>query len=140
MRIVFDVPDALPPGEKSNIVKHLIEGAARGWVAPFRRIGLPRLYDSGIKFQFEPGHGSGNEDFASPLVAYLRKWADCDDMGIYRLCEIMAYDLPFDVLQERKPGQEPTCNVTWVGNAIHVRIRHPNGKVEDPAVNLGAPT
>ena len=127
MRITFTIPEDLPPGEIAWLVKHLIEGAARGWAAPFRRLGLPPLYDSGIRFAYEPNHGTGIEEFADPFLLLARKEGDCDDLCIYRLAEIQA------------AGRSASCRAVWDGTQLHVQVRHPDGSLEDPAKELGAP-
>lgn len=127
MQLRFPIPGALASGEIANFVKHVIEGAARGWVAPFQRANLPPLYETGVRFAYEPNHGDGNEEFANPFQVLARGLGDCDDLVIYRLCEIYA------------GGGKATCQAQWWGNAVHVRIRHADGTIEDPSVELGAP-
>lgn len=118
-----------PDGARlAYFAKHAIEGFALGCVpmAPVWR--LPPLYRSGIRFQPEPQHGLGAEDFALPNVTYSQRWGDCDDLCIYRIWEL------------RVMGEPATCNAIWVPNTsqVHVRVRRANGSLEDPAVILGA--
>lgn len=135
MKISFDVPPGVTPGECAVLVKNLIEGAARGWVtAPpgqrlsaFQRWNLPPLYESGVRFAYEDGHGTGNEEFQSPWLTFKRKKGDCDDLIIYRLCETWC------------AGVGTSCFCEWVMGDMHVKVRFPTGELEDPAVLLGAP-
>lgn len=101
---------------------------------------LPPLYRSGIRFAPEPGHGSGNEDFALPKTTYDRRVGDCDDLVIYRLWELLAQ------------GEAATCAVIFLDNANHVRVRRgPLNRprrhradcqctqcIEDPSILCGA--
>ena len=128
MQLVLDVPEGVTPNELATLTKSVLEGAALGWCGAFRRWKLPPLYQSGIRFAYEAGHGSGVEDFASPLTTYQRRAGDCDDLIIYRLCELYC------------AGILATCFCEWLGNALHVKVRLPDGELEDPSVLLGAPT
>lgn len=89
---------------------------------------LPPLYQSGIRFAYEPNHGSGNEEFASPLTTLERRAGDCDDLVIYRLAELYAAG-----------HNGAACSCEWVGDSMHVTVRLPNGSLEDPSTILGAP-
>lgn len=122
-----DVP-APTSGTLANFAKCALEGMARGYAAmmPFWR--LPPLYRSGIRFAYEPHHGTGIEDWAAPLTTYRRKCGDCDDLVIYRLAELYA------------GGEErASCRALWLNESVHVLVRRADGTIEDPAVALGAP-
>ncbi len=114
-------------GQVANFSKCAIEAFARGSVPMAGLWRLPPLYSSGIRFQREPEHGSGNEDFALPNVTYGRKWGDCDDLVIYRLWELW-------VQGERSA----TCRAVWQDNAVHVLVRRADQRLEDPSIILGA--
>lgn len=121
-------------------VKNAIEGFARGSVPMASIWQLPPLYTSGIRFQPEPGHGSGNEDFALPATTFQRRWGDCDDLVIYRLWELLV------------AGEAATCAVIAIDGALHVRVRRGPGHrppkhsgscqcercIEDPSIICGA--
>ena len=129
------------PGELAWLVKSAIEGFARGAAPSFRRMRLPPLYQSGIVFAYEPNHGSGDEDFALPEMTLARGCGDCDDLIIYRLCELWAPSIKFDrfgnpCALDTSPA---SCSCEWVGENMHVQVRHRSGKLEDCAVLLGAP-
>lgn len=126
LRIVTDVP--IKGGEAlARYIKSTIEGKANGCVFAWRtEWRLPPLYQSGVRFRYEPQHGTGNEEFALPPVTYGRKWGDCDDLVIYRICELVA------------AGERATCRTYWKGQALHVAVRRGDGSVEDPAIMLGA--
>lgn len=123
MRLWTAVPIA-PPGELAWFVKCLLEGMAYGCVPAWRQWGLPQLYRSGIRYAFEPEHGSGNEEFALPPTVYQRGWGDCDDLVIYRLCELAA------------AAERATCRTEWRGGELHVLVRRGDGSLEDPALLL----
>lgn len=109
-------------------VKSLIEGNAYGCAHAFASWNLPALYRSGVAFRLEPEHGSGNEWFDLPLTVYRRGWGDCDDLCIWRICELVAR------------GERATCKANFRHNALHVQVRREDGRVEDPSVLLGATT
>jgi hypothetical protein len=132
------------PGELAWFVKAAIDGFARAFAPTFARMRLPPLYESGIVFAFEPFHGSGDEDFATPLETLERGAGDCDDLVIYRLCELYAPHVTFHTVNgARVPLSVDTraasCTCEWVGESMHVQVRMKNGSIEDPAVLLGAP-
>ncbi len=124
MELALRISPDTPPGEFACLVKHALEGFARGYVPTFRRLGLPPLYQSGIVFRRDPQQGSGVERFAVPADSLQSGWVDCDRAVWYRLCELYA------------AGQNPTCRAEWVGPALHVLVRHANGKTEDPMQHL----
>lgn len=106
--------------------KCAIEAFAQGSVPMANAWRLPPLYQSGVRYQREPDHGSGNEEFALPYQTAARRWGDCDDLCIYRIWEL------------RVSGVLATCNAVWQENAVHVRVRFPDGRLEDPSIILGA--
>lgn len=100
---------------------------AAGYV-PFATLNpLPPLYQSGVRFSLSPSHGSGLEDFANPWTTLARGKGDCNDLVLYRLVELML------------ARQKAHTRGEWLGNAVHVTIRHGNGQEEDPSILLGAP-
>lgn len=115
-------------GEIAHFSKRAIEAFAMGSVPMAARWRLPPLYRSGIRFQKEPGHGTGIEDFALPNVTFRRRWGDCDDLVIYRIWELLVQ------------GERATCRAVWQDEAVHVLVRRANGVLEDPSILLGAPT
>ncbi len=121
-------------------IKCAIEAFAQGSVPMAGIWRLPPLYRSGIRFQREPEHGTGNEDFALPKTCFDQKWGDCDDLCIYRIWEL------------RCAGELATCAAAFIENQIHVRVRRGVGHrparhspicqcarcIEDPAIICGA--
>ncbi len=139
MRISTEVRE-LTPEELAWFVKCSCEGIARGFAPAFLRMRLPPLYQSGIRFAFEHNHGSGDEDFASPLQTLERGFGDCDDLVIYRLCELYAPRVTFrQGVPVAIDTSAASCSCEWVGESMHVQVRLKNGSLEDPAVLLGAP-
>lgn len=147
MRVSTEIEEATPE-EVAWFVKSHIEGIARGFAPTFLRMRLPRLEDSGIRFAYEPDHGGGHEDFATPLATYERQWGDCDDLVIYKLCELWSPTVRFRT--ERDPSGQvrlpcavdqsaASCSCEWRGESMHVTVRLRNGDLYDPAVQLGAP-
>ena len=129
MQIRTDAPISDPRG-MAVFVKNCIEGLANGFAPQMRRWALPPLYRSGIRFAYEPEHGSGREEFASPLTTYKRRLGDCDDLVIYRLAELKAANIP------------ASCRVFWYNSGMHVQVRRKEklkSWVEDPSIKLGSP-
>lgn len=136
-------------------VASALDGFALGCAPMWRSWRLPSLYAGSVRFEYEPQHGSGNEEFAQPHDVFQRGWGDCDDLVVARLCELYAATLPdsFYVASEveqvkvlkrlkARVGSRklPVTRAKWTGESLHVFIVYPNGAVEDPAVILGAPT
>jgi hypothetical protein len=113
-------------GQLAYFAKCTIEGFAQGSVPCAQHWRLPPLYQSGIRYAEEPNHGKGLEDFALPFKVFERRWGDCDDLCIYRIWEL------------RVAGVPATCNAIWIGDRVHVRVRLPDGNLEDPSIILGA--
>lgn len=126
MKIVTIIDPEPAGGLLAYFSKCAIEGFAQGSVPMAALWKLPPLYSSGIRFQPEPGHGTGVEDFALPNICYRNGWGDCDDLCIYRIWEL------------RVMGEPATCNAIWQDGQVHVRVRRANGQIEDPAIILGA--
>jgi hypothetical protein len=134
-------------------VKAALDGLALGDAASWSWWRLPPLFQSGVRFQYEPGHGSGNEEFAAPPDTYARGWGDCDDLVRYRVAELLAAALPKDfrsleeraqkraldrVWQAMAAGRIASTHALWQGDALHVAVRLPGNRIEDPSLILGA--
>lgn len=142
MQIITTIPDDMPLEAFRFLVKFKIEGDAKGasplFISPAQ---LPPLYQSGVVYREEPGHGGGKEFFDLPQTVYARGWGDCDDLCIWRIAELLAQ------------GVRASCSIadiTQLGDA-HVQVRLPpgfttrysvpsphGGHIEDPSMILGA--
>lgn len=124
--IVHPIP-TVPAGFLAEITRCMLDGLSDAY-APLVHTywNLPPLYQSGIRFELEPDHGKGIEDYTSPPITYGRGTGDCDDLVLYRLSELKAAGIP------------ARCTAEWLGNAVHVQVRLPNGAIEDPSLILGA--
>jgi hypothetical protein len=127
LRLCTDVVGFEAPRALALYIKRVIEGHAYGCVEAYRSWNLPQLYQSGTRFAYEPQHGNGLEMFDLPLTTFRRGWGDCDDLVIWRICELVAR------------GEKATCKTAYRNNALHVQVRRADGSVEDPSVILGAP-
>ncbi len=131
MFIVTELSDGFLPAEGAWAVKCAIEGFAIGCLPAFKRWGLPPLYQSGVRFQLPPEHGSGVELMRLPLYTYRDGWGDCDRLLIWWLCERWAQ------------GKPARCSTYFLGGNMHVTGRKSwddTGPLEDPSVRLGAKT
>lgn len=127
MIIAHQIPAGLPGGHLAFLSAQLLNGLAAGYVPLASMCRLPPLYQSGIRFAMEPGHGKGVEDFANPWTTLARGWGDCDDLILYRLVELLL------------SGERAHTRAEWLGNAVHVVLRRENGMREDVSALLGAP-
>jgi hypothetical protein len=125
--ICHTLPRGLPPGFLAYISAQVLNGLISAYLPLYALCPLPPLYGSGMRYALEPNHGKGWEDFANPWTARQRGWGDCDDLILWRGLELNAQ------------GEHATVNAEWLGNNVHVRIRRPNGLIEDPSILLGAP-
>ena len=108
--------------EFARTVRALLEGmmlAARREVQ-----GLPPLYRSGVKYGTER-----EESFKSPKLVAARGWGDCAHLVLWRVAEL------------RNRGVAARIDV-WIQDlgarrVFHVRVRLPDGSIEDPSVVLG---
>lgn len=100
---------------------------------------FPMLYDSGVRYRnetpawmttFELQTRKRIERFDDIPTCMARGWADCDDLGPWRVAE----------LRERQ-GEKATLRLTWKkirGQKIfHVQVRRADGTIEDPSLHLG---
>lgn len=130
-------PSGLAPGYLAWFVKCSLEGFALGCHPAMQVWDLPPLYKSGVRYQLEPDHGSGDDQFDLPPEVYARRWGDCDDLVIWRLAELWK---PYDA--QKLPGliasmAVPHCVADWQFGELHVLVRMPNNKTEDPSELLG---
>jgi len=123
LTIATPLPD-WPTGFTSELVRRLIDGAARGYLPWYALHPLPPLYTSGVRYRLEPGHGSGVDEFANPWLTHARGWGDCDDLVTWYLVEQLA------------KGVRAMCGAEWNGQGVHVWVRMPNGQIVDPSRDL----
>lgn len=149
MRVATQIT-APAPGYLSWWVRSCLNGFALGAAGSYWSWNLPPLYQSGVRFAFEPAHGSGDENFDSPPIVYQRGWGDCDDLVYWRVTELLAAHLPAGQPPTKQQlqrlqrmmvdGRTAQAAADWDGGALHVYVRHANGRKEDPSVILGAPS
>ena len=125
MIIAHKIPAGLPGGHLAYLAARVLDGLAVGYMPLATLSPLPPLYQSGIRFALSPSHGTGIEDFGNPWTTLAR--GNCNDLVLYRLVELLL------------AGQRVHTRAEWLGNAVHVVIRHSNGQEEDPSALLGAP-
>jgi hypothetical protein len=84
------------------------------------------LYGSGVRFRREK---NGRETFLSPILVAERGHGDCAHLSLWRVAELRNQGVAatYDVyIQERDDGR-----------TFHVRVRLPDGSIEDPSIRLG---
>lgn len=86
------------------------------------------LYGSRVRYARE---GDGRETFASPVLVAHRGYGDCAHLCLWRVAELRNAGVPatYDIyIQERSRSR-----------LFHVRVRLPDGSIEDPSIRLGMP-
>ena len=130
MILATELEDGFDFDERAWFVKCAIQGFALGCLPAFKRWNLPPLYQSGVRFQLPPEHGSGLELMRLPLYTYRDGWGDCDRLLIWWLCEQWAQ------------GKPASCSTYFQLGSMHVCGRKSwddRGPIEDPSTVLGAP-
>lgn len=120
------------PGIEAALIRGLVEGLAMGCLLPWHRWALPPLYQSGVQARLEPGHGTGRDTLVVPPEVYRRGWGDCAHLVVWRLAELNCDRWRWHnnaILWVASPA---TCKIEWEGLAMHVLVRRPDGKLEDP--------
>lgn len=135
-------------GQEAWFVKCDVEGKSAGCLCAWKAWGLPALYESGVEFAFERGHGTGAERFDLPPTVYEQGWGDCAMLVIWRLCEINVSRADIHPETQVLTWTHPpaTARVEWEGEDLHVYVRLPpdlakawGQEYEDPARLLGMP-
>ena len=133
-------------GEESWFVESVLNGEALGCLPSFPSWNLPPLYQSGVRFQYDPDHGTGRESFKLPWQTYADGWGDCANLALWLILEINQHrwkpvlDSRGRLRSIRYTRRPATAHIAWDGDDMHAMVRLPNGKIEDPARKLGMPT
>lgn len=127
MDIRFRAPPGTTPDQWGELVKHALEGFARGsWsrYVELRRSGrLSPLVRSDVEFKQDPGYGSGVERFASPEQSDREGWVDCDRAVLWYLLDLWYAGEPATVRTLYSPDHED----------MHVVVRRADHSLVDPA-------
>jgi hypothetical protein len=117
--------DFAAPGFVANFVAKTLVGMAEGYAPAFGLLGLPGLYQSGIRFRLPREHGTGLERFKLPHQLLKEGYGDCDQLVLYRLSELYS------------KGERASCRAVWEGPNVHVLVRRASGALEDPSLKVG---
>ena len=127
MDIRFRGPPGLSADNWAELVKHTLEGLARGYWHRYTELRgkglLSELPDSGVVWRDDPGYGSGVERFASPEQSASEGWVDCDRAVLWALLDLWYR------------GQQATIRTAYSERHgdMHVLIRLPDNSLFDPA-------
>lgn len=133
MLVVLDLQNKLlSEAELASAFKALVEAQAECNRVLIRKLGLPPLYSSGVRFRNEPNAGKF-ENIASAAVCNQRRWGDCDDLVAWRIGEL------------RNTGENATARIYWREHEspkgpirlFHVEVRRGNKEIEDPSRLIG---
>lgn len=116
---------------RSRMLAWAINPVLEGLVAVnrqyLREFNVPKLYDSGVRYEEEP-QGT-TEEFAAIPVVLARGWGDCDDLAPWRVAEL------------REQGENAKIRIQWKQRStqrlFHIVVRRGDGTIEDPSALLG---
>lgn len=93
--------------------------------------GIPSIYRSGIRYvRDRPGH----EDWCDCLQVLEQGFADCKSFAAWRVAELRENGIPARC-EVKEPRLLPNGMLLY-----HIRVRWPNGHIEDPSIALGMRT
>lgn len=129
MRLLIDIDTSNPALRAAAFVSLLnsLTSINEAWLRANR--GTVRIYQSGVRYQDEP---LGTESFVDIPHVLRQGWGDCAHLCCWRAAELRVTDsiaaIPELCLQ----------SASEVGRLVvyHVRVRFPDGRVEDPSVYL----
>lgn len=115
----------MPSRTYAKTVRAILEGMTIA--ARHEALAAGALYEQGVVYQTEP---RGEESFSTPLLVKERGYGDCADLSLWRVAELRNAGVPaaYDIYI-----QHPSR----LRRVFHVRVRLPDGRVEDPSVKLG---
>jgi hypothetical protein len=122
--------DALDMPSREAVLRLMMEALIAANVAFLRRHPeTPRLYESGVRYEEEPGTQDDWNDIPETLSLGV---GDCEDLAGWRIAEL------------RIAGEltaMPRVSVFAEGNRVtyHVAVRRAAGLIEDPPRELGMP-
>ena len=101
----------------------MLEGLTAFNFALLSRFDLPRLYDSGVRYQREQ---PGREQWWTIPQVLERGYGDCEDLSAWRAAELRSMGVPaFAYVIRSGPRM------------FHAVVRYPDGSIEDPSRALG---
>ena len=121
---VLDVPS------REAVLRLMMEALIAANVAYLRlHPETPRLYESGVRYEEEPGLQDDWNDIPETLSLGV---GDCEDLAAWRIAEL------------RVAGEQaamPRVSVFTEGRRItyHIAVRRAAGPIEDPSRELGMP-
>jgi hypothetical protein len=106
------------------------------WIRSYPHLSPP-LYKAGVIYKPEKRRVASNghvveygEDWQTIPYVIFNGYGDCEDLGAYRSAELRAKGIlatPDIAIRQLPDG-------AW---RAHVRVRHPDGSIEDPSAKLG---
>lgn len=93
---------------------------------------FPPLYESGVIYKSEP---RGYDSFVDIYRVIEAGHGDCAHLAAWRVAELLEQGIPATIMVEWRALKPPhTLKV------FHVKVRLPNGRLEDPSAILGMRT
>ena len=88
---------------------------------------IPPLYQAGVRYKREGRTIAGRPKEVWRLIPQVmqHREGDCEDLTSWRIAEL------------REKGINARPHLTRHGNMFHVRVKYPDGRIEDPSKVLG---
>lgn len=144
MRLVTTVEGT--PEEVAAQLGYYLNGLAQANRLIMRREPIPPLYRAGIPYQIEPW-AKEYQSLSTCREAIDRKWMECKSAAAWLLAEYREaqpseeHARRFDIFVDwkerpRDPVNRGLVPRDGVVRVYHARVRHPDGRLEDPTKRL----
>lgn len=131
MRVVLPVSELALPAERdrAEFIRWLCEPVIAQNRALIRKLGLPSMFSSGVRWQPEPW-APEFDAFELATDCLRRGWGDCDDLACWRVAELREQG-------DAGAGIKISLPRPHVPGGFHATVRRGDGRVEDPSRELG---
>lgn len=126
MQILSTVPNSEDESFMAECLRAQLMGIVESNVLILKRVKLPPLYESGVRFERETEPGAVVPDV---LTLYERGHGNCAPLACARAAELRVRGVNAGIKVYWRPEMNPL--------PFHVEVRLPNGNVEDPSRRLG---
>lgn len=132
VRVVLAAPDDGPQDQGLGVglnLRSLLEAVANNNRRFLRRVQVPPLYESGVRYLFEPREQESVRDIAAVVA---RGGGDCAHLCAWRVAELREAGEPdagFHLVWPKRPNSAG-------GYDYHIRVRRADGRSEDPSIAL----
>jgi hypothetical protein len=125
MLCIVDI-DCTDQKRAAELLCQLFEICCEGAQQDIRKNGVPDLYRSGVRFAKQPPEACA---FKKPSMVLKAGGGDCKQLVLWRMGDLL------------NAGVKVTPRIIWIpapqGFMAHAQLRHNDGRIEDPSLNLG---